>query len=157
MGQPHDKAIKWTREDEFLYKYFKYDLRNPITSAAKEPGIWEHRVYNFLGRLPETCTIELGYFPESLSAYDPYLFMFDTDYEDFVIDLFSELPATSSFFKVSNKLFVNIHVPEKLFGIDDSNPSHKLSIPLLALDLEEKGIVKKKDYVVLEYYRSKDI
>jgi hypothetical protein len=91
------------------------------------------------------------------NAYDPYLFMFDTDYEDLIIELLSELPATSSFFKVSNKLFVNIHVPEKLFGIDDSNPSHKLSIPLLALDLKERGIVRNKDYVILEYYKSKDI
>ncbi len=152
-----DEGIKWTCQDELLFKYFKYDLRKPITSAVKEHGIWEHRIYDFLERLPETCSVFTDYYPESLSAYDPYLFMFETDYEDYIIDLFSELPATSSFFRVSNKLFANIHVPEKLFGIDDSNPSNRLSIPLLALDLKEKGIAKKKDYVVLEYYRSKDI
>ena len=151
-----DKEIEWTPQDELLFRYFKYGLRKPITSAVRELGIWEHKIYNFLERLPEPCTVFTDFYPESLSAYDPYLFMFETDYEDFIIDLFSELPATSSFFKVSNKLFVNICVPDRLFRIVDSNPS-ELSIPLLALDLKEQGIIRNKDYVVPEYYRSKDL
>jgi hypothetical protein len=152
-----NETIDWDLKDELLYRYFKYDLRKPLTPLMRDLNISKDKIYNFLGRLPEPCTIFTDYYPESLSAYYPCLFMFETDYEGFVIDLFSELPATSSFFKVSNKLFANIHVPKKLDRIDDSNPSNRLSIPLLALDLEEKGIVKKKDYVVLEYYKSKDI
>jgi hypothetical protein len=34
------------------------------------------------------------------------MFMFETDYEDFIVDLFSELPTSTFFFKVANKLFV---------------------------------------------------
>jgi hypothetical protein len=151
-----DKTIKWTPEDEVLYQYFKYDLRKPPTPTLKEPGIWEHRIYDFLERLPETCTVFTDYYPDSLSAYCPYLFMFKTDYEDFIIELFSELPATSSFFRVSDKLFAYIHVPGELTRIDDSNPS-KLCIPLLALDLKEKGIIRNKDYLVPEYYRKKSL
>ena len=151
-----NKTIKWTPEDELLYQYFKYNLRKPFTPPIKDHRIWERNIYNFLERLPETCTVFTDYYPDSLSAYDPYLFMFETDYEDFIIELFSELPTTSSFFKVSDKLFAHIHVPEELARIDGSNPS-KLSIPLLALDLKEKGIVRNKDYLVPEYYRKKDL
>ena len=151
-----NEATDWNPEDEILYRYFKYDLRKPLTPLMRDLNISKDKIYNFLERLPEPCTVFTDFYPESLSAYDPYLFMFETDYEDFIIDLFSELPATSSFFKVSNKLFVNICVPDRLFRIVDSNPS-ELSIPLLALDLKEQGIVKNKDYVVPEYYRSKDL
>jgi hypothetical protein len=151
-----DKTIKWAPEDELLYRYFKYNLRKPFKPPIKEHGIWERNIYNFLERLPETCTVFTDYYPDSLSAYDPYLFMFETDYEDFIIELFSELPTTSSFFKVSDKLFAHIHIPGELARIDDSNPP-KLCIPLLALDLKEKGIVRNKDYLVPEYYRKKSL
>ena len=149
-------SISWTPEDELLYRYFKYDLRKPITSAVRELGIWERNIYNFFENLSETCIVFTDYYPESLSAYNPYLFVFETDYEDFIIELFSELPATSSFFKVSDKLFVNIHVPEKLARIEGFDP-FRLSIPLLALTLKEKEIIKNKDYLVPEYYWSKDL
>jgi hypothetical protein len=152
-----DKTIKWAPEDELLYRYFKYDLRKPPTPILKEPGIWEHRIYNFLERLPETCTIELGYYPDSLSVYQSYLFMFETDYEDFIIELFSKLPTTSFFFKVSNKLFAYVHIPKEFTRIDESYLSNKLHIPLLIIDLEEKGIVKINDYLVLEYSTGKSL
>ncbi|MBU7044801.1 MAG: hypothetical protein HXS54_00070 [Theionarchaea archaeon] len=157
IQEQFNKTTDWDLRDELLYRYFKYDLRKPLTPLMRDLNISKDKIYDFLGRLPEPCSVFTDYYPESLSAYYPCLFMFETDYAGFVIDLFSELPATSSFFKVSNKLFANIHVPKKLDRIDDSNPSNRLSIPLLALDLKEKGIVKKKDYVVLEYYRSKNI
>lgn len=47
------------------------------------------------------------YFPEGAKAYDPYLFVFETDYEDFIVDLFSELPTSTFFFKVSDKLLMS--------------------------------------------------
>jgi DNA-binding Lrp family transcriptional regulator len=150
-----DKTIKWTPEDELLYRYFKYNLRKPFTPPIKEHRIWERNIYNFLERLPETCTVFTDYYPDSLSAYDPYLFMFETDYEDFIIDLFSELPTTSSFFKVSDKLFVYIHVPEQLAKISDLNLSNKFYIPLLIMNLKEKGIVKTSDYIICEYSTGK--
>jgi hypothetical protein len=152
-----DKTIKWTPEDELLYRYFKYDLRKPPTPILKEPDIWEHRIYSFLERLPEMCTIELGYYPDSLSVYQSYLFMFETDYEDFIIELFSKLPTTSFFFKVSDKLFAYMHIPKEFARIDESYLSNKLHIPLLIIDLEEKGIVKTNDYLILEYSTGKSL
>ena len=149
-------TIDWDLEDENLLRYFKYDLRRPLTPVMRDQNISKDKIYNFLERLPETCTVFTDYYPDSLSAYCPYLFMFKTDYEDFIIELFSELPTTSSFFRVSDKLFAYIHVPGEFTRIDDSNPS-KLCIPLLALDLKEKGIIRNKDYLVPEYYRKKSL
>ena len=150
-----DKTIKWTPEDELLYQYFKYNLRKPFTPPIKEHRIWERNIYNFLERLPETCTVFTDYYPDSLSAYDPYLFMFETDYEDFIVELFSELPTTSSFFKVSDKLFVHIHVLDEFAKIGDLNLPNKFYIPLLIINLKEKGIVKTNDYIISEYSTGK--
>ena len=152
-----DKTIEWTPQDEVLYRYFKYNLRRPLTPVMRDQNISKDKIYNFLERLPETCTVFTDYYPDSLSAYDPYLFMFETDYEDFIIDLFSELPTTSSFFKVSDKLFVHIHVPEELAKIGNSDLSNKFYIPLLIIDLKEKGIVKTSDYIICEYFTGKNI
>jgi hypothetical protein len=150
-------TIDWDLEDENLLRYFKYDLRKPLTPLMRDQNISKDRIYNFLERLPETCTIELGYYPDSLSVYQSYLFMFETDYEDFIIELFSKLPTTSFFFKVSNKLFAYVHIPKEFTRIDESYLSNKLHIPLLIIDLEEKGIVKINDYLVLEYSTGKSL
>ena len=153
-----DKIIEWTPEDELLYRYFKYDLRKPLTPPIKEPGIWERNIYNFLERLPETCTIETSYYPDGARAYDPYLFMFETDYEDFVIDLFSELPTTTWFFRVSNTLFVLAHVSKPFMKSKDLLETvNKWYIPLLLIDLSEKNFVKKRARADVDYFWGKSI
>ncbi|MBU7016709.1 MAG: hypothetical protein HXS44_04325 [Theionarchaea archaeon] len=101
-----DEIIDWDSEDELLYRYFKYDLRKPFTPLAKE-GLSKEKTEKFLNNLQNTCTVATHYYPDSLPMYDSYLFMIETDYEDFIIDLFSELPSSVSFFKISNKLFVS--------------------------------------------------
>ena len=73
------------------------------------------------------------------------------------MELFSKLPTTSSFFKVSNKLFAYVHIPKEFARIDESYLSNKLYIPLLIIDLEKKGIVKTNDYLILEYSRGKSL
>jgi len=106
-----DETIEWDEEDEILYRYFKYDLRKPVTPLKREYSIATRKFKDWLKKLPEYCTIITRYFPGKRSSYDSYIFVFETDYEDFVIDLFSELPTSSLFFKVSNKLILYAYVP----------------------------------------------
>ncbi|MBU7046919.1 MAG: hypothetical protein HXS54_10850 [Theionarchaea archaeon] len=152
-----NKAINWSIEDEFLYKYFKYNLRNNIKPIMKKHRISAEKVYNFFNNLPNTCTIHTSYYPDALSSYDPYLFMFETDYEDFIINLFSELPSSVSFFKVSNVLFLSTYIPRELARGADLQLSNKLYIPLLMVDLLERSVVRNKDYAIVEYSKGKDI
>ncbi|MBU7048004.1 MAG: hypothetical protein HXS54_16315 [Theionarchaea archaeon] len=152
-----DEPVDWDREDELLYRYFKYNLRKPFTPVMKEYEISRGKIDRFLNNLPETCTVFADYYPDSISSYDPYLFMIETDYEDFVIDLFSELPTTASFFKISGKLFLCIYIPKKFARGTDLNLSNKLYIPLILVNLLEKGIIKKREYVILEYSNGKNL
>ncbi|MBU7048006.1 MAG: hypothetical protein HXS54_16325 [Theionarchaea archaeon] len=152
-----DETIDWSIEDETLYKYFKYNLRNNIEPVMKKYQISAWRVYIFLNNLPATCTVFADYYPDSISSYDPYLFMIETDYEDFVIDLFSELPTTASFFKISGNLFLCIYIPKKFARGTDLNLSNKLYIPLILVNLLEKGIIRNKEHVIIEYSKGKKL
>ncbi|MBU7044885.1 MAG: hypothetical protein HXS54_00495, partial [Theionarchaea archaeon] len=148
-----DETIDWDEEDELLYRYFKYDLRKPFTPLMREHGISKDKIDSFLNRLPNTCTIATHYYPESLPLYDTYLFMFETNFEDFIIDLFSELPSSVSFFKVENRLLANVYVPWQVVRKSDLQVAPgNYYIPLLLMDLLRKGIIKKKEYAILEYF-----
>lgn len=47
------------------------------------------------------------HFPETIFDHNPAIYMFETDYEDFVIALFSQLPATIYYYKISDRLFIH--------------------------------------------------
>ena len=150
--------IAWNSEDEVLYKYFKYNLRSNLEPIMKKHQISAEKVYRFLNRVHLTCTVATHYYPDSLPMYNYYLFMFETDYEDFIINLFSELSSSVSFFKVSNRLFASIHVPQQVMRNQDLKVAPKRSyIPLLLIDLLERGIIKFKDYSIVEYFWAKDL
>lgn len=154
-----DETIDWDSECENLYREFKYDLRKPLTPIMKKHLISGQKIYEFLKKLNEYCTISINYFPESVFTYDPYLFMFETEYEDFIIDLFSQLPTSSFFFKVSDRLFMRTY-GEKQFLRHGNLPIAQvaqLRIPLLMRDLLRKGIIQSEDHAIIEYYWAKDL
>ena len=152
------ETVDWTEEDRQLYKYFKYNLRKPFTPVIKDLKITRDELNNFFEKLPACCTIFTDYFPDSLPSYDPYLFMVETDYEDFVIDLFSQFPTSASFFKVSDKLFVHIDIPKQIIrGTDLQINLNKLYVPLLIVDMVEKGIINHKDDVLVDYSMGKNL
>ena len=148
-----EKPILWDDEDEKLFREFKYDLRRPFTKIMRKHLISTTKIYQWFERLPETCTVFTRYFPEGASSYDPFLFMFDTDYEDFIIDLFSELPTSPYFFKVSDKLFLSGRMPkESLRKVDlDMTNIAQLHIPLLIRELKKKGVLREEADAIFRY------
>ncbi len=154
-----DETIEWDSEDEILYGEFKYDVRKPLTPVMKKHLISGQKIYAWLKRLPQCCTIFPRFFPLSIAGYDPYLFMFETAYEDFIIDLFSELPTSSLFFKIGNTLFLYGNVDRsslRKVGIDMSDVS-QLHIPLLVDHLLKKGILQNESHAIIAYHWRKDL
>ena len=151
-----DETTKWDEKDERLFRSFKCGLRITLDPLIKEHRISETTLYQFLERLPEICTIATGYFPDTLPAYEPYLYMLETDYEDFLIEFFSELPTTTTFFKVSDKLIAFIYVPKQVVIPDPNVYVSKLDIPVLVNDLQRRGIIKKYAECNISCFRSKD-
>lgn len=154
-----NKTIEWDIEFEKLYREFKYNLRKSLTPIMKKHLISGQKIYEFLDNLFECCTIATCYFPEGISLYDPYLFLFETDYPDFVIELFSELPTSPFFFQCSDKLFLRSYVERQFLRCEDLQIANigQLYIPLLIYDLLKKGIIKSEEHAIIEYSWSKDL
>jgi DNA-binding Lrp family transcriptional regulator len=136
-----DEKVEWNAIDEILFREFKHNLRKKLSPVMKKHQISGEKLYEWLGRLPECCTITTSFFPDGFSTYDSYLFMF------------SELPTSSFFFKVSGRLFLYAQVSGRLVrfvNIQDSRIG-QLQIPLLMEDLLERGILKSEAHAIMEY------
>jgi hypothetical protein len=154
-----DEKIEWGKEDEILYRNFKYDLRKPLDTIAKDNHISGQRAWDWLKKLPECCSIITKYYPQTRSAYDPYIFVFETDYEDFIIDVFSEIPTSPVFFKVSDKLVLYAYVARDFLRVNNQPISNitRVHIPLLIRRLLREGIIKNEMHALVDYYWTKDI
>ena len=155
----YDEKMEWDEEDEILYRNLKYDLRKPLYPVARKNHISGQKAWDWLKKLPECCSIMTQYYPQTITAYDPYIFVFETNYEDFIIDVFSELPSSCSFFKVSNTLVIYTHVVRELLRSNSQPVSNvtRLHIPLLTKYLLEEGIIRKERHALVDYYWRKDI
>jgi hypothetical protein len=155
-----DETAEWSEQDEILFLEFKYNLRKPLEPLVKNKyHIWSGDGIEFLEKLPRYCTISTSYFPLTINAYDPFLYVFETGYEDFVIDLFSQLPTTCWFQRVSNALICHLWTfrepVKKVTAQLENIPG--IQIPLLVEALLKKGIVKKENHAIKEYYWRKEI
>lgn len=154
----HHESITWDSDFQSLYREFKYNVRSKLSPIMKRNRISAEKIYKFFDILPYTCTVFSRYFPETLSAYDPYVFMFKTNYEDFIVSLFSELPTSPLFFKVSDRLLVYVDVARQyLRNVHESTDISRLHIPLLINDLLKRKIIEYEDHAILEYHWGKDI
>lgn len=154
-----NETIPWDQEDEILFREFKYRLRRKLSPIMRKNLISSDKIYKFLKRLPECCTVFTRHFPESISAYDPCLLMLETDYEDFIVDLFSQLPTSSFFFKVSDTLFLCARMERSSFrkaGLDMADIT-ELRIPLLMEDLKKKGILKRTALSIFRFHWKKEL
>lgn len=154
-----NETIEWDTEDEILFREFKYDARKELTPVMRNHLISGQKIYEWFDRLNECCSVFTRYFPEGISAYDPYLFVFETDYEDFIIDLFSQIPTTPFFFKVSNFLFLYVNADRSSLrktGLDMSEIA-QLHIPSIVDDLLTKEIIKSEEEATVASSWSKDL
>ncbi|MGC1119714.1 MAG: winged helix-turn-helix domain-containing protein [Candidatus Methanofastidiosia archaeon] len=154
-----NETAEWDSEDEKLLRYFKHDLRKTFTPVMRRHLITTAKIYKFLEKLSRYCTVTTSYFPEGISAYDPYLFCFRTEYEDFIIDLFSEIPTSSLFFKVSDRLFVLVHLKKDFVRSNDFKAFEAFEPCLLSLTnkLLRKEIIGSEEHAIIEYHVAKNL
>ena len=152
-----NEYIEWDSEYEALFNEFNYDLRKAITPIIRKHLISWAKLDKWLKNLSTSCTVFTLYYPGTIKSYDPYLFMFETDYEDFMINLFSELPTSTWFFKVSNRLFMYAHVKREYVRVVNSQIDiRRLHIPHLVMDLLKKEVVKSEGHGIVECYWNSD-
>lgn len=149
----------WDPEFETLYREFKYNGRKKYQPIMDEHHINSRKIQEFLENANICCTVFSRYFPDSIFSYDPTLFIFETDYEDFIIDLFSELPTSSCFFKVGDFLLIYAHTQKSIMRKPSLTMSDisEMHIPLMMEELVSRGIIKKREYSIIRYGWGKDL
>jgi len=152
-----NETVKWDEDDEKIYRFLKYNLRKKKGSFIERNWISVGKINYWFETLDKRCTIHTSFYPETLTKYQSYLSMFDTDYEDFVIEVFSELPASPSFFKVQDRLILIAYYPGKFMNDVYTRTSEILSIPPLEVELLTEGIVKKKQRAMVGRSWKKDL
>ena len=153
-----NEYLEWDSEFEILYREFKYNARKKQTPVRKKYLISGSKLQDWYNKFFEYCTVFTRWFPEGFSAYDPYLIMFETDFEDFIIELFSELPTSSVFFKVGDILFLYANVPRQYVrSIDPFTSVNRLHIPYMVRILKKEEIIKEQSRFGVEYSWGKDL
>jgi predicted transcriptional regulator len=149
----------WDSEFETLYRELKYDGREKYTPIMEKQYISSSKTSQFFKMIHVACTVTTRYFPEGLYHYDQYLFMFETEYEDFIIELFSQLPTSSFFFKCADKLFVDAFLKKESIRHAGPGTTDISQMRLLCLleNLLERGIIINEKNAIFAFHWKKDL
>ena len=109
---PEEPELKGTEYGLQLLPYLKYNLRPNYTLVVKRVGISFSSFYKGYEYLLKVSTVLLPYYPFGLLNYSQYFFVFRTDYEHLLCELFGYLPCHVSITKVSDALIVYVTVQE---------------------------------------------
>jgi hypothetical protein len=149
-----DKTVEWTELDEILYSEFKYNLRKPVIHIMEKHGIQRNVIKDWLKTVPDYCTVFTGYYPETVTMYEPYVYLFETEYEDFIIDLFSQLPTSTWFFKVADNLLLYTWIDRGSMGMVDYRMPEisTLYTVFLREELLKREIVINEAHAHVQFY-----
>ena len=155
----HERVDWWDSEFETLFRELKYNGREKYTPLMEKYHISSTKVSQFFTMIDAACTVTTRYFPESLYQYDSYLFMIETDYEDFIVELFSQLPTSSFFFKCADNLFVNALIKKESIRYTGPDTTDISQMKLLCLmeDLIDKDIIINEKDALSAFHWGKDI
>jgi hypothetical protein len=153
-----NETVEWSKEYEILYRELKYNLRRPLMHIVNSHNMWRGKAYDFLEQLPEYCIIFTCYYQESLPTYDECLYTFETDYEDFVIEVFSQLPTTSWFYKVEDRLIAHLQIKTRPLRKESLQTKDVTGVQILLLtkDMMKKGIVRNEAHGTFKCYWRKE-
>ncbi len=101
----------WNEDHWKMFNYFKLDLMKKFSHLRRKYPISWRCYEEWKKSLRDYCTVVMYYFPEGYHTYDRFTLCFKTDYEEYIVKLFSTLPTSSIFHKMGEYLLVNIFVP----------------------------------------------
>ena len=137
----NEEYTPWDENDEAIYWNICNDLRKPFASVVKSSKTYNDKTWTWFknrDKFGDTITM---FFPEGETSYQVSLFCIDTEYDSLIIDIFSELPTSSVFYKICDQLMMCIYLP--FFPSPDAR-----ALPFKALS------ILKKEELVVDYTNS---
>ncbi len=99
-------ALPWDENEWMLYHKFQFCMRRKVTPTLREINMLYEHYTKWKKELPDHCTVHTGFYPEGYENYQHYCFLFNSDYEESVMSLFSLLPTTPFVMEIGNQLLV---------------------------------------------------
>jgi hypothetical protein len=136
--------LDWDEDEWKLYYTFKFNIRKKVTPTLREIKVRYEIYTKWMNSLEEHSTIHVGFYPNGYQTYMTYCFLFSSDYEDTVKELFSLFPTTPFILEIGNQLMVFTNMV-----------SSKMARSLFCTiyDMQRKGIIKGFKQAVAVFHR----
>lgn len=124
--EPKDRRVgpplEWGEDEWKLFYTYKFNMRKKITPTLRKIGVRYETYSKWVQTLRDHCTIHTGFYPEGYQNYMTYCFLFSSDHEKSIRQLFSTFPTTPFMVEIGNQLMVfanmiSSHITRKVFCI----------------------------------------
>ncbi|MGC1119672.1 MAG: hypothetical protein WBA22_01145 [Candidatus Methanofastidiosia archaeon] len=138
-------VLDWGKDQWKMYYAFKDTTRKTATTTLKKIGVRYEEYVKWMEDIDIHCTFLTGFYLGGYQTYSTYCFLFSTDYEQTVKDLFSCFPTTPFIMEVGNQLMVFVSVV--LSGI-------KRRFFCCIFDMKTQGIIKTFNHAAVIFQTS---
>jgi len=104
------RKIVWTGLEWELFYDLKHNIRRPFTEIVEKHEISKWLFYRSYERIKENCIKIVSLFPKKRVNYSDFYFIFKTDYEKALADLFMQLPCGSMYWHVGDRMVTWINI-----------------------------------------------
>jgi len=101
-------SIPWQRFDWAFYRKFRNNVRAPVDHVLGELGISRKRYRRWLSSLSDVANVQPAFYPLGMDKYHTFDFLFKSEYQKSLVEIFGMLPSTSLFFSVDEYLFARL-------------------------------------------------
>lgn len=138
------KYTPWDEKDEAIFWVMCNNVRIPFASVVKAAETYNDKAWSWFRNRDKFGDTFTMYFPKGEGAYILSLYIIDTEHDSVLIDIFSELPTSTLFYRVDDKFVMGAYLP---FSIEGRSVVRKaLSI------LQKEELVEGYTNSVVEYY-----
>jgi len=104
------REIIWSDLEWELFYDLKHDTRRTFTEIVKTHDISKWLFYRAYERIRQNCIRIVSFFPKKRLNYSDFYFIFKTDYEQALADLFMQLPCNSMIWRVDDRMVAWINI-----------------------------------------------
>lgn len=105
-----EREIVWTDTEWALFYDLKHNTRRKFTEIVKKHNVSKWSFYRSHERIMKNCVKIVSFFPEGRLNYSDFYFMIKTDYEKALTDLFMQLPCSSMFWHIEDRMVAWINI-----------------------------------------------
>jgi len=110
------KFEPWEEKDEAIYWEICNNLRIPFAQVVRSVGTYNDKTWSwFRNRDTFGDTITM-FFPKGESSYMLSLYVIKTEYDSLLIDIFSQLPTSTLFYRMEERVIMGVYLPFTLEG-----------------------------------------